>query len=85
MEMDNNNLPKISNELTGKRIKELRKKSGYSVNDLKEILGLGTKQAIYNWQNGESIPSIDNLVILATVFEVKIDDIIVKQPKKMGT
>ena len=34
-------------------------------------------QAIYRWQRGDALPSIDNLVILADLFGVQIDDIIV--------
>ena len=39
--------------------------------------GFEEPQAIYKWQRGEAMPTIDNLVILAVVFQVKIDDILI--------
>lgn len=37
----------------------------------------GTPQAIYKWQQGLALPTIDNLVALAALLGVTIDDIIV--------
>ena len=48
-----------------------------TVKDLQEILGLATPQAIYKWQQGRGLPAVDNLVVLATVFHVTVDDILV--------
>ena len=62
---------------TGKNIKRIREASGVSVRDIQKILGFTNPQAIYKWQKGECLPSIDNLVILAAVLEVSIDEIIV--------
>ena len=62
---------------TGKNITRLRKESGLSVRDLAEIFGFTTPQAVYKWQHGTAIPTIDNLVILAAVFGVTMDDIVV--------
>ena len=45
--------------------------------DLQDIFGFATPQAIYKWQKGTAMPTIDNLVVLAMVFQVKMDDIIV--------
>ena len=45
--------------------------------DLQDIFGFATPQAIYKWQKGIAMPTIDNLVVLAMVFRVKMDDIIV--------
>ena len=45
--------------------------------DLQEIFGFTTPQAIYKWQHGTAMPTIDNLVILAIVLGVSMDDILV--------
>lgn len=45
--------------------------------DLQDIFGFATPQAIYKWQHGTALPTIDNLVILAAIFDVAMDDIIV--------
>lgn len=62
---------------TGKNIEMLRKAAGISVRDLQDVFGFGTPQAIYKWQHGTAMPTIDNLVVLAAVLQVKIDDILV--------
>ena len=71
------NFPTINLVATGQNIVRLRKAAGLSVKDLQDIFGFATPQAIYKWQKGTAMPTIDNLVVLAMVFRVKMDDIIV--------
>lgn len=70
----------VSLKKTGAKIRELRMASGYSVEGLrqamKELVGVN---AIYKWEHGQSIPTIDNLVVLADLFGVTIDEIIVTE------
>ena len=66
---------------TGSRIIELREQAGMSVRDLQIIYGFTTPQAIYKWQNGISMPTIDNLIVLAFILKVKVDDIIVLEKR----
>ena len=61
---------------TGENIRRLREQSGLSVKELQEIFGFATPQAVYKWQQGTSLPSIDNLVVLAQLFGVPIEEII---------
>ena len=49
--------------------------------DLQDILGFANPQAIYKWQHGTALPTLDNLVILANAFDVAMDDIIVVEDK----
>lgn len=69
--------PYIEPVSTGRNIEDLRKKAGLSVRDLQEIFGFTTPQAIYKWQHGDALPSLDNLVILSEVLGVAIEDILV--------
>lgn len=62
---------------TGMNITRLRKSAGLSVRDLADILGFATPQAVYKWQNGVAMPTLDNLVVLAAIFNVTMDQIIV--------
>ena len=71
------NIPTIDMVKTGQNIVTLRKKAGLSVKDLQDAFGFGTPQAIYKWQQGLALPTIDNLVVLSTLLGVKLDDIIV--------
>ena len=70
-------IPAIDMEATGENIVKLRKEAGLTVRDLQEMFGFTTPQAIYKWQHGAAMPTIDNLVVLAVVFHVPIDDIII--------
>ena len=71
------NLPVIDMARTGQNIGRLRKQAGLSVKDLQDIFGFATPQAIYKWQQGVALPAIDNLVVLAAVLQVRVDDILV--------
>lgn len=70
-------IPAINMAKTGQNIVILRKQAGLSVKDLQDAFGFGTPQAIYKWQQGLALPTIDNLVVLAALLGVKIDDILV--------
>ena len=74
-----NILPVIDMTATGINISRLRKNAGLSVRDLQDIFGFSTPQAIYKWQRGSAMPTLDNIVVLAAVFGVAIDDIVVYQ------
>lgn len=77
-------LPAINMAATGRNITRLREAAGLTVRDLQEIFGFATPQAVYKWQHGTAMPSIDNLVVLAAVLGVKIDEIIVIEAKAGG-
>ena len=70
-------IPAIDMAKTGQNIVILRKKANLSVKNLQDVFGFGTPQAIYKWQKGIALPTIDNLVVLAALLGVKIDDILV--------
>lgn len=69
--------PVIDAVATGARIKELRKKKNLRVEDISRYMGFESEQAIYKWQRGDSLPTVDNLYALSKLFEVPIDDILV--------
>lgn len=70
-------MPVIDMVATGKNIERMRKAAGLSVRDLQDVFGFATPQAIYKWQHGTAMPTIDNLVVLAALLQVKVDDILV--------
>ena len=49
----------------------------FSKRDLQDVFGFATPQAIYKWKHGAAMPTIDNLVVLAAIFGVAMDDIVV--------
>ena len=70
------NVPTIDMTGTGRNIVKLRQNAGFSVKDLQDIFGFATPNAIYKWQKGMAMPTVDNLIILAAIFGVTVDDII---------
>ncbi len=70
-------IPYIDAAATGRNIDRLRIEAGLSVRDIQETFGFTTPQAVYKWIHGTALPSIDNLVILAAILDVTLDDIIV--------
>lgn len=70
-------IPMIDMVRTGQNINRLRKSAGVSVKDLQEVFGFNSPQAIYKWQHGTALPTIDNMVVLARVLRVRIDEILV--------
>lgn len=72
-------IPVIDMAATGTNIMQLRINAGMTVKDLQDIFGFSTPQAIYKWQRGETMPTVDNLIVLAAVFGVTVDEILVYQ------
>ena len=70
-------LPAIDAEATAQRIDARRIESNLSVRDLQNVFGFSSPQAVYGWIRAKSVPSIDNLVVLASVLNTTIDDLIV--------
>jgi len=70
-------IPVIDLSATGQNIARLRIEAGMLVKDLQDIFGFANPQAIYKWQNGLCLPTLDNLVILAAALGVGLDEIVV--------
>ena len=67
----------IQQEATGRRMKELLRKNGYSVKDIQEAMGFESPQAVYKWLSGRSLPNLDNFLILSRILHTSIEDILV--------
>ncbi len=70
------NKPIIDMRNTGAKLKSLRQFKNVSVKNLQEIFGMENPQAIYNWESGKNMPSIDNLLILANIYDVTLESLI---------
>ena len=71
------NIPVIDMARTGANIANLRRAAGLSVHDLQIAFGFNSPQAIYKWQTGRALPTVDNLIVLASLLKVRIDDILI--------
>ena len=67
----------INTVATGQNINRLRVAAGLTVRDMQMAFGFSTPQAIYKWIHGTALPSIDNLVILADMLNVTMDEIVI--------
>lgn len=81
--MEMKHFPTINLEATGKHIAQLRKERGLSVKDMQNYFGFDAPQAIYKWQNGTALPTVDNLLALSVLLEVSIDSILVTTPSNI--
>jgi len=67
----------INMEATCKRLDDLRLERNLSIKDIQNHFGFCTPQCVYKWMTGKSLPTIDNLVILADLYQCKVDDMLV--------
>ena len=70
-------IPVIDARATGENINRMRKAKGLSTAEMQDILGFTNRNAIYKWFRGVNLPTLDNIVILAALFDVNVSDIIV--------
>lgn len=65
------------------QLKRLRKEKKLSQDDLAEQLFI-SRQSISKYENGESIPDLDNLAKIANILEVSLDELVLgKKPTKI--
>ena len=72
------NRPVINVAATAAKIKEYRIRAGYSVREIQNILNFSSPEAVYAYEKGKYLPTIDNMIILADVYGVAVDDFIVR-------
>ena len=75
--MDSTPFPVIDLVATGSNIQRLRQERGLTVRDLQRYFGFEEPRAIYKWQKGETLPTVDNLYALGILLEVPMDGILV--------
>ena len=57
------------------RLIKMRKEHGFSQEELAAELGI-SRQAVSKWERGESAPDTDNLIMLAKLYNVSIDELL---------
>lgn len=68
--------PVLDAKATGARIRELRKIHHLKVEEVARFMGFESEQAVYKWQRGDSLPTVDNLYALSRLFQTPVDDIL---------
>lgn len=74
---EGNTFTTLDAALTGRKIHNAIKQSGYSIKELQEMLGLSCPQPIYRWIKGRTLPSIDNLYMLSRILGMPMEELLV--------
>ena len=80
MDIIENIQTEVMNMDISERLQELRKKEGYSQEQVAEMLGL-SRQAISKWESGQGKPEIDNIIKLTEIYHVSADSILLGTEK----
>ncbi len=64
------------------RLQELRKKTGYSQEQIADMLEI-SRQAVSKWESGQGKPEIDNIIKLTHIYNVSTDYILLGTENKM--
>ena len=74
-------VPVIDVKATSKKLKSMRVQHDISVAEMQKLFAMENPQSIYNWENPDkkTLPCIDNLVILAKLYQIPVDDLLVIQ------
>ena len=68
---------------TGRCIEQRRREAGFTVKELQAYFGFEYPQAIYKWQHGECLPSVDNLLALSRLLRVPMEDLLVYEDQEV--
>ena len=77
----NRKLFELDTVATGHMIKDLMVKKNVAIKDVSRAMNVSF-QAVYRWQKGETLPTIENLVALACILSVPIDEIVAAECRK---
>ena len=72
----------IDMEKTGRNIAEACRRQGITIKDLQTLFGFAAPNAIYRWLRGETLPTVDHLVILAHALQMPVDELLVLKEKE---
>lgn len=72
------NKPVINMARTAANIKSLRIKSGYSVREIQSVFSFSSPEAVYAWEKGKYLPTIDNMIVLSALYGVSVDEIVAR-------
>lgn len=64
----------------GKKIKQLRKFSGMTQEQLAEKLNI-SRQALSKWENGTSMPDVESVVRISMLFQISLEELLIKEEK----
>lgn len=64
----------------GNKLREMRTNQGLSQEQLAEKIGV-SRQAITKWETNRGLPDVENMVILAEIFKMTLDELVLQEKK----
>lgn len=65
----------------GDKLKQYRLKEGFSQEQLAEKMGV-SRQAITKWETKRGLPDVENMIILAELFKLTLDELVLEEVKR---
>ena len=65
----------------GDKLKQYRLNEGLSQEQLAEKIGV-SRQAITKWETKRGLPDVENMIILAEIFKITLDELVLEEVKK---
>ncbi|MCM1282036.1 MAG: helix-turn-helix domain-containing protein [Muribaculaceae bacterium] len=78
-----NRRPEYDAKQTGRNLRRLRLENGYTAEQVREYIGVGSVQAIYKWERGAGFPTLDNFFALVELYHAKPMEVLAKYPGDM--
>ena len=63
------------------QIRNCRKQAGISQEKMAELIGV-SRQAVTKWENGTGTPDIENLVAIAELFQISLDELLLNEKRE---
>ena len=76
--MSKKQFPIIDMKATGNNIRRLRLRRKLTVKDVQAFFGFENPQAIYHWEKGKRMPSLDNMMALGALLDKPVEEIIIR-------
>lgn len=74
--------PKISMKASGRKLRYICKRKYVSVLNIQRALCLGSNQAVYDWFNGKTMPTVHNLYALSKLLNVSMESLLVEEGRE---
>ncbi len=71
--------PVIDVTKTGANIQRLRQRKGYPVREVASFMGFENPAAVYKWERGIALPTVDHLYALSKLLGVPMEEILIEQ------
>ena len=69
----------INMEKTGSNISNIIFSKDISVKEVSDMLGFSSTRSVYKWLSGQTLPSLDSLIILSEILETTMDELIIAE------